>query len=64
MADSLIPQVWAGFLRLLPSLITAVVVLVAVWFAVRYPAVPEGIEEVYWRKYSRRFWRRVRGAKP
>lgn len=55
-------QALAAFLRLLPALITALVCFAAVWFAARYPAVPEGVEPLYWRKYTRRFWRRRREA--
>lgn len=52
-----------AFLRLLPAIIAAVVCFAAVWFAARYPAVPEGIEPIYWRRFSRRFWRRKREAR-
>lgn len=54
----------AAFLRLLPSIVVAIVILSVVWLAARYPAVPEGIESAYWRKYSRRFSRRRREARP
>jgi hypothetical protein len=37
-------ELWAGFVRLLPALVAAVVCFAAVWWAARYPAVPEGVE--------------------
>lgn len=55
-------DLWAALLRLLPALVVAVACFVAVWWAARYPAVPEGVEPIYWRKYTRRFWRRKREA--
>ena len=60
---SLAADLLAGLLRLLPYIVAAVVILALVWLAARYPAVPEGIEPVYFRKYYRRFWRRRREAK-
>jgi hypothetical protein len=63
MPESLLAQLWASVLRLLPSIVTAIVVLTVVWLAARYPAVPEGVEERFWRRYSRRFWRKRREGK-
>lgn len=57
-------NLWQSFLLLAPFIVGAVVAFAVVWLAARYPAVPEGIEAAYWRKYSRRFWRRVRGMRP
>lgn len=56
-------QVLAAFLRLLPALLGALVCFAAVWWAARYPAVPEGVEPIYWRKFSRRFRRRRKEAR-
>lgn len=60
---SLVADLVAAFLRLLPALLIALVCFAAVWWAARYPAVPEGVEPIYWRRFSRRFWRRRREAK-
>lgn len=57
-------KLWQSFVMLVPAIIGAGVCFVAVWWAARYPAVPDGVEEVYWRKYTRRFFRRKREGKP